>query len=93
MTIEFLDPSHEEHSRSFALAPRLDSLNDSVVAIVSNGKKGTLPFFDAFAEILKNQYKVAEVVRITKFNFSTPVDSVLLNDAARWQALVAGVGD
>ena len=93
MNIEFLDPTHENHSGEFALAPRLSTLEGAVVAIVSNGKKGTAPFFDAFERELHERHGVAEVVRITKLNYSTPADRSLLDDAGRWHALVAGIGD
>ena len=93
MSIEFLDPTHENDTGEFALAPRLSTLEGAVVAIVSNGKKGTIPFFDQFECELLHTHNVAEVVRITKFNYSTPVDRSLLDEAERWNALVAGVGD
>jgi hypothetical protein len=93
MSIEFLDPTHENNIGEFALAPRLRTLEGAVLAIVSNGKKGTIPFFDRFERELLDTHKVAEVVRITKFNFSTPVAASLLGDAERWNALIAGIGD
>ena len=93
MSIEFLDPTHENHSGEFALAPRLATLDGTVVAIVSNGKKGTLPFFDHLEAQLIKTHGVAEVVRITKHNYSTPVDRSLLDDAHRWNTLIAGIGD
>ena len=93
MTIEFLDPTHEHPTGEFVLAPRLSALEGAVVAIVSNGKKGTVPFFDTFERALLENHGVAEVVRITKSNYSAPVDASLLGDAERWNALVAGVGD
>lgn len=93
MSIEFLDPTHENVTTGFTLAPRLPTLAGAVVAIISNGKKGTLPFFDAFERELVAAHGVAEVVRITKGNYSTPVEAALLNDAERWNALIAGIGD
>jgi hypothetical protein len=93
VTIEFLDPTHENRFGNFALAPRLATLENAVVAMVSNGKKGTIPFFDTLEETLRSTYGVAEVVRITKSNYSTPVETALLGDAERWNALVAGIGD
>ena len=93
MSIEFLDPTHENHSGEFTLAPRLSTLEGAVVAIVSNGKKGSVPFFDAFEQALVETYGAAEVVRITKSNYSTPIDASLLGKAERWNALVAGIGD
>jgi len=93
MSIEFLDPTHEDARGDFALAPRLETLSGAVVAVVSNGKKGTIPFFDAFERELVETYRVAEVVRMTKGNYSTPVEPELLDEASRWNALVAGIGD
>jgi len=93
MRIEVLDPSHESDVREFKAAPRLASLNGTTVAIMSNGKKGTQPFFDAFERELLEGHGVAKVVRLTKANYSAPAEPELLNEAERWQALIAGVGD
>ena len=91
--MEVLNPTHEDDGAVFNLAPRVTSLDGAVVAVVSNGKKGTIPFFDAMETVLKANHGVAEIVRITKGNYSTPCEADSLNDAARWQALIAGVGD
>jgi hypothetical protein len=93
MRIEVLDPSHESDARDFAPAKRLENLKGATVAIVSNGKKGSKPFFDALERELLEGYGVAKVVRLTKSNYSAPVEPELLNEAQRWQALIAGVGD
>lgn len=93
MSLEVLDPSHESDTRAFALARRLDALKGATVGIVSNGKKGTQPFFDALERELVERYGVAKVVRRTKANYSAPAEPELLNEAERWQALIAGVGD
>lgn len=93
MAIEILDPSHESAGAPFALAPRLDTLAGRTVAVLSNGKKGTKPFFDALERELKDRYRVAEVVRLTKSNYSAPAEPPLLRDSARWHALVSGIGD
>jgi hypothetical protein len=93
MAIEILDPSHESAGAPFAPAPRLDTLEGKTLAIVSNGKKGTKPFFDALERELKQGYEVAEVVRLTKSNYSAPAEPPLLRDSARWHALVSGIGD
>ena len=91
--MEFLDPSHEGDARAFAPAKRLASLKGATIAIVSNGKKGSKPFFDALEQEFVARHGVAKVVRLTKANYSAPAEPGLLDDAARWQALVAGVGD
>ena len=48
MSLEFLDPTHEAAAADFALAGRLPALKGMTVGIISNGKFGTTPFFDAF---------------------------------------------
>jgi len=93
MRIEVLDPSHESEAREFAPAKRLQTLKGATVGIISNGKKGTKPFFDAVERALVDGYGVAKVVRLTKANYSAPAEPEILNEAERWQALIAGVGD
>ena len=93
MTIEILDPTHEGGSPDFAPAARLQSLKGATIGIISNGKKGTKPFFDAVARELVETYGVAAVVRRAKSNYSAPADAELMAEAKRWHALVAGVGD
>ena len=89
--ITVLDPTHEEHPDDFAAAPRLADLDGVVVGVVSNGKQGTVPFFDGIEERLRELG--AEVERVTKPNYSAPAPREVMDRAARWQALVAGVGD
>ncbi len=93
MTIEFLDPTHEGGFGGFKPAKRITSLQGATVAIVSNGKRNTKPFFDAIANELQANHGVADVVRITKSNYSAPVDSHFLEESEKWQALISGVGD
>ena len=93
MTIEFLDPTHEEGAGAFALAPRIASLSGATIAIISNGKRSTKPFFDAVEQELRERHGVADVVRITKSNYSAPVEAELLQEAEKWQALISGIGD
>ena len=93
MTFEVLDPTHEDDLASFRTAPKLATLQGIRLAVISNGKKGTKPFFDALELNLIDDQGVEEVVRLTKDNYSAPVDAGLLADAAQWDALVTGVGD
>ena len=64
-----------------------------LVGIISNGKKNTIPFFDAFADALKSEYGVAEVVQRIKSNYSAPADAHIVEEARGWDAVVAGIGD
>lgn len=93
MSMEFLDPTHESDARQFVPARRLASLRGATVGILSNGKKGTKPFFDALEKELTGGHGVARVVRLTKANYSAPAEAALLTEVERWQALISGIGD
>jgi hypothetical protein len=93
MSIEFLDPSHEAGAVGLTRADRLATLEGATIAVISNGKKNTKPFFDAMADELKQHFKVADVIRITKSNYSAPVEPERLIEAEKWQAIISGIGD
>ncbi len=91
--MEILDPTHEGDSPDFAPASRLLSLEGATIGVISNGKKSTKPFFDALERELVEKHGVATVVRRTKSNYSAPADAEIMDEAKKWDALVAGVGD
>jgi hypothetical protein len=91
--VTVLDPTFDEDAAPFALAPRPTSLTGATVGIVSNGKQGTKPFFGHLARLLREEWGVAEVVLRTKANYSAPAEPSLIEEAARWAVLFAGVGD
>jgi hypothetical protein len=43
--------------------------------------------------MLREQWGVAEVVRRTKTNYSAPAEAALIEEAAGWAVMFAGVGD
>ena len=93
MTLHVLDPTHEGDALGFQLAPRLSSLKGATVGLISNGKKGTRPFFDAIEQELLEKQGVARVVRVTKPNYSAPAGEEIMAGARSWDALIAGIGD
>ena len=93
MSIEFLDPTHEESSGEFLAAARLETMLGTTVGIFSNNKKGTLPFFDAFEKELFETYGVSKIVRRIKSNYSAPADPHIVEEMAEWDAVISGVGD
>jgi hypothetical protein len=93
MSIEVLDPTHESDPAEFSPAPRLPRLRGARVGIISNGKQGTEPFFDALARELRDAHGVAEVRRLTKANYSAPAEAAVWQQAAGLDALITGVGD
>jgi hypothetical protein len=93
MSFEVLDPTYGDGADDFSPAPRLATLAGTTVGIVSNGKHGTGPFFDALERELRERHGVADVVRVVKPNYSAPAGDEIIDEARRWHALVAGIGD
>jgi len=93
MAIEVLDPTYEGDTSSFKYAAGLKNLEGATVGIISNGKKGTLHFFNALEDLLKNKYKVGEVLRVVKKNYSAPAEEEIMEEVKKWDAAIAGVGD
>lgn len=95
MTIEVLDPTHGDAGgpAEFAAAERLSSLAGATVGVISNGKLGTAPFFDALERELRDGHGVGEVVRTIKSNYSAPADREIMDRASQWNALISGIGD
>ena len=93
MSITILDPTHELHIEPSTLAPRLESLEGTVIGVISNGKEGTVGFFDHVSRRLRERHGVAEVVRRVKSNYSAPAEDELMREALGWSAVLAGVGD
>ncbi len=93
MTIDVLVPTYGDDPNRFTPAPRLDRLDGAVVGVISNGKHGTAPFFDALATELRHRFGVAEVVHVVKANYSAPAGDDVFDQVRRWQAVVTGIGD
>lgn len=91
--MEILDPTYGDDTNEFALADRLTALDGATVGFVSNGKRGTVDFFDSLEQQLVEHFGVARVVRVSKSNYSAPADESIFDRAKQWSALVAGVGD
>ena len=93
MAIEVLDPTNETAPPLGEPAPRLATLAGRTVGIISNGKEGTQGFFTHLDRILREEFGVADVIRRVKSNYSAPADPDIVDEMARWHAVVTGIGD
>lgn len=93
MTIRVLDPTSESGPSKSEPAPRLDTLSGKTVGFISNGKEGTARYFHHLGEALKSRYGVAEIVLMTKSNYSAPADAHIVNGISEWDAMMSGIGD
>jgi len=74
-------------------APRLQSLKDKTVGLISNGKEGTAGFFVHVDRLLRERYQVAEVILRTKSNYSAPAEDEIIDEAKSWDLAITGLGD
>ena len=91
--IRVLDPTNEMKAAGMAAAPRPVSLAGKTVGFISNGKEGTKGYFAHLDRLLREEFGVAQVEWRTKSNYSAPADKHIVDEIARWQAVVTGVGD
>jgi len=92
MTIRVLDPRLDPDREPLALAPALASLEGVTVGLLDNGKIGTARFYDHLEALLRKE-GVREVVRRRKPDSSRPVPREMLDELARADAIVSGIGD
>ncbi len=93
MTLQVLDPTNETAPPLGRPAPRVVSLAGKTVGIISNGKEGTKGFFAHLDRMLRDELGVADVILRQKSNFSAPADTHIIDEIARWHAVVTGIGD
>ena len=91
--IRVLDPTNEMKAAGMAAAPRPASLAGKAVGFISNGKEGTKGYFAHLDRMLREELGVAQVEWRTKSNYSAPADKHIVDEIARWHAVVTGVGD
>ena len=93
MTFRVLDPTNEMRIAGGQPAARPSSLQGKTIGFISNGKEGTKGYFAHLERMLREELKVAHVVWRTKSNYSAPADAHIIDEIAKWQAVVTGVGD
>ena len=91
--IRVLDPTNEMKAAGVTAAPRPLSLAGKTVGFISNGKEGTKGYFAHLERMLRVELGVAQVEWRTKSNFSAPADQHIVDEIAKWHAVVTGVGD
>ena len=93
MVLQVLDPTNKTAPPLGRSAPRLASLAGKTVGLISIGKEGTKGFFAHLDRMLREEFGVANVVMRVKSNYSAPADRDIVDEIARWQAVVTGIGD
>ena len=93
MVINVLNPTFEDSAAPFKYAPRIESLSGKKVGFISNGKEGTLVFFTHLNRLLRSHFKIADVIWLTKANYSAPAEASIIEQAQAWDLAITGLGD
>ena len=93
MILRVFDPTNERKPAGGQPAPRPASLAGKTIGFISNGKEGTKGFFAHLDRMMRQELGVADVVLRVKSNFSAPADRDIVDEIARWHAVVTGIGD
>jgi len=91
--MDVLDPTAEARPQSVSRAPRLAALHHRRIGLLSNGKIAVAPLFDQLEALLREAWTPAEVLRLTKGNYSAPAEPDVIRQLARCHLIVTGVGD
>ena len=94
-TVRLVDPTGAHPGdRRFPLAPRPRDLRGKRVVLLNNSKANSEPILRAIADILNEEFSVADVVHLTKHSASLPPRPELLAEVRRHaDVVVTGVGD
>lgn len=86
-------PIGEVTESPYQLSPRYTSLEGLRIGMVDNKKPGSDILLSAMGEVLKREHGVQEVVLIHKPASVVPVSEASLDELARCDAVIGGVGD
>jgi hypothetical protein len=93
MTLRVLDPRLSAEGEAASLAAPVKSLDGTLVGLLDNAKIGTARFYDYLESMLRERYRVREVIRRRKPDSSRPVPPELLGALSAADAIVSGIGD
>jgi hypothetical protein len=93
MTLKVLDPRLSAEGEAARLAAPLASLDGALVGLLDNAKIGTTRFYDHLETMLRERYRVREVIRRRKPDSSRPAPPELLGELSAADAIVSGIGD
>ena len=91
--MQILDPSSEQIAARLEPAAGLSSLDGAKIGLLSNGKAGVDPLLDELETRVVARWHADGVLRLRKSNYSATAESHLLDELARCDAVITGVGD
>lgn len=93
-TLSLVDPAAEVETKSETLAPRLETLQGTRIALIDNTKHNADRFLEATRALLQQRHGVAGFEYFRKFSASVPTPPEVVERLTQaCDALVHGVAD
>ena len=93
MSLKVLDPRQPADGEAAQLAPRLASLQGSVIGLLDNAKIGTAQFYAHLERVLRTRFGVREFIRVRKPDATRPAPAEVLGALMGADAIISGIGD
>jgi hypothetical protein len=88
-----VNPFDETARTQATIAPRLDTLAGKTVGLLDISKPGGSFFLDHLEGLLKERFKVKEVVRKMKPTFTKPAPETLIQELTHCDAVIEALAD
>ena len=93
MPTVLVNPFDERERTQAKIAPRLDTLAGKTVGLLDISKPGGSFFLDHLERLLKERFKVREVVRKMKPTFTKPAPEAIIQELAVCDAVIEALAD
>lgn len=93
MPITLVNPMNEQIPQAAAPAPRLNTLEGRVIALLDISKPGGSVFLDRVERILRERYAVARVMREMKPTFAKPAPAGVIDKIRAADAVIEALAD
>ena len=92
--LQVLDPTVQPIPASAVIAPRPDTLDGTVVGLLSNGKRNASELLEMVHQVLADRFEFKDVVAVDKGNASRPCPTDLLQELTkRCDVVITASGD
>ena len=92
--IILLNPTDQGGVSGKFLAPRLDELNGKVMGLLNISKNGSDIFLERVEELIREKFKVADVIHVTKPTFARPAPAEMITQLAdQCDFVIEGLAD
>lgn len=92
-TLKFLDPRGSVNPEDRPLVPGLETLEGKVIGIIDNGQSNSTTMFQELAQLIRENFRPAEVVFKTKPTHMQGAPRALMEElVSRCDAVITGLG-